>query len=142
MLFLLAFAVLMTIALLALAVVHARYKATHPHTEQALKSAREKAAKASRATSRGHAADHLAPYLPDFAYHPSDCRFLGSPIDHVIFDGLHERGIVERIVFLEIKTQQSKLKKSQLAVRRALEEGRVEFDTYRPRARSSGWPQR
>ena len=32
-------------------------------------------------------AEQMAPLLPGFAYLPADARFLGDPIDYVIFDG-------------------------------------------------------
>jgi predicted Holliday junction resolvase-like endonuclease len=45
----------------------------------------------------------MAPLLPDFGFNPRDARFIGNPIDYVVFDGLSE-GQLRRIVFLEVKT--------------------------------------
>jgi predicted Holliday junction resolvase-like endonuclease len=47
--------------------------------------------------------EQLVPYLPEFGFNPKDARFLGSPVDLVIFDGL-AAGAVRRVVFLEVKT--------------------------------------
>lgn len=47
--------------------------------------------------------EHLIPFFPDFKYNPKNVRFLGTPVDLVIFDGLSE-GEVKNIVFVEVKT--------------------------------------
>jgi len=41
-------------------------------------------------------------YLPN-SIQSQDARFLGSPVDLVVFDGL-AAGAVRRVVFLEVKT--------------------------------------
>jgi predicted Holliday junction resolvase-like endonuclease len=35
----------------------------------------------------GKVTEHFIPDLPDFAYNPKDARFLGSPVDFIVFDG-------------------------------------------------------
>lgn len=57
----------------------------------------------SLAVTTGKVAEQLVPFLPAFPFDPRDVRFLGSPVDLVVFDGLSE-GDVKRIVFVEIKT--------------------------------------
>jgi predicted Holliday junction resolvase-like endonuclease len=64
---------------------------------------REDAILRSQAVTAGKVHEQLIPYLPAFPYNPKDVRFLGSPIDLVVFDGLAE-GRLRRIVFLEVKT--------------------------------------
>ena len=64
------------------------------------------------------------PYLPDFPYNPKDARFLGSPIDFVVFDGLSE-GQVKNIVFVEVKTRVSALSTRERRIRDAVQSGRV-----------------
>ncbi len=122
--------VLTIVAIAVLVVVHLRYKDVHPYTSRDIAAARDDAAAGSRATSRGQALQHLAPWFPDFGYNPSDCRFLGSPIDLVVFDGLRE-GDLRRIVFVEIKSGSSDLSKPQREIKRAADQGQVEFETYR-----------
>jgi len=41
----------------------------------------------SQAVTVGKVTEHIAPYLPDFGYNPKDARFVGSPVDFVVFDG-------------------------------------------------------
>ena len=49
--------------------------------------------------------EHLAPLFPAFLsqFNPKDARFLGTPLDFIVFDGLDE-GEVRRVVFVEVKT--------------------------------------
>jgi predicted Holliday junction resolvase-like endonuclease len=56
----------------------------------------------SSAVIRGRVSEHLAPYIR-FPYNPRDARFIGSPIDIIVFNGAEE-GNIHEIVFLEVKT--------------------------------------
>lgn len=58
---------------------------------------REDAVQRSLAVTIGKVQAQLIPYLPVFPYNPKDVRFLGSPIDLVVFDGLAE-GQLQRSV--------------------------------------------
>ncbi|OLB67647.1 MAG: Holliday junction resolvase [Gemmatimonadetes bacterium] len=69
-------------------------------------SIREDAVQRSLAVTAGKVHEQLVPYLPEFGFNPKDARFLGSPVDLVIFDGL-AAGNVRRVVFLEVKTGSS-----------------------------------
>lgn len=90
-----------------------------------VEGARKDGAKRSRSVSLGKAVEHLVPFMPDFPYDPGDSRFLGSPVDFVVFAGLREGDEVEEIVFVEVKTGKSRLSRREQSVRRAVEEGRV-----------------
>lgn len=85
---------------------------------------RRDAVEKSRAVTSGRVREHLVPYLPEFPYNPRDARFLGSPVDMVVFDGLDE-GRVRRIVFVEVKTGQSQLSRREQLVREAVLRGAV-----------------
>ena len=67
------------------------------------KRIREDAIKRSEAVVTGKVTEHLIPFFQDFKYNPKNVRFLGTPVDLVIFDGLSE-GEVKNIVFVEVKT--------------------------------------
>src|SRR5271169_4600999 len=41
----------------------------------------------SRAVLGGKFTEQMAPYLPEFKYDPTEARFIGSPIDFVVFPG-------------------------------------------------------
>ena len=84
----------------------------------------------SRAVTVGKVSEQLVPYLPGFGYNPKDARFLGSPVDFVVFDGL-DAGALERVVFLEVKTGGAALSTRERQVRDAIASGRITWDELR-----------
>lgn len=92
----------------------------------AVRAIREDAVRRSAAVIAGRVHEQLVPYLPGFDFNPKDARFLGSPVDLVVFDGL-AAGRVERVVFLEIKTGGGTLTAREREVRDAVRERRVEW---------------
>jgi predicted Holliday junction resolvase-like endonuclease len=99
---------------------------------------REDAVQRSLAVTAGKVHEQLIPYLPIFPYNPKDVRFLGSPIDLVIFDGLAD-GDLRRIVFVEVKTGGSGLTHRERWVRDVIDAGDVEWAELRvPRTLASG----
>jgi predicted Holliday junction resolvase-like endonuclease len=91
---------------------------------------REDAVQRSLAVTAGKVHEQLIPYLPAFPYNPKDVRFLGSPIDLVVFDGLAE-GRVRQIVFLEVKTGCSRLTNRERSVRDVIQAREVEWAELR-----------
>lgn len=87
---------------------------------------RQDAISRSQAVVTGKVSEHLAPYLGDFPYNPKDVRFIGSPVDLIIFDGLDE-GRVRGVVLVEIKTGSSSVSARQRQVREAVREHRVSW---------------
>jgi len=84
----------------------------------------------SLAVTVGKVSEQLVPYLPGFGYNPKDARFLGSPVDFVVFDGL-DAGALERVVFLEVKTGAAALSTRERQIRDAIGSGRVAWDELR-----------
>ncbi len=91
---------------------------------------RKDAIERSKAVITGKVAEHLAPYLPQFKYNPKDVRFIGSPVDLIVFDGLDE-GNLKKIVFIEVKSGKSSLSKREKLVREAIEKKMVEYEILR-----------
>ncbi len=90
-------------------------------------SIRADALSRSHSVVAGKATEHLAPLLPGFEFDPRDARFLGSPVDFIVFDGLSE-GEIDEIVFVEIKTGPSAaLSTRERRVRDAIDGRRVRF---------------
>src|SRR5205823_14754252 len=81
---------------------------------------REDAVQRSLAVTVGKVHEQLVPYLPEFGFNPKDVRFLGSPVDLVVFDGL-AAGAVRRVVFLEVKTGGAPLTARERQVRDVIE---------------------
>lgn len=97
----------------------------------AVRSIRREAIARSAAVIAGRVHEQLVPHLPGFPFDPRDARFLGSPVDFVVFDGL-SRGEVRRVVFLEIKTGGAGLSAREREVEAAVESRRVEWLELRP----------
>jgi predicted Holliday junction resolvase-like endonuclease len=92
---------------------------------------RQDAIQKSQAVTIGKVTEHFVPYLPDFSFNPKDARFLGSPIDFVVFDGLND-GEVKGVVFIEVKTGKSGLSGRERKVRDAVQSGKVQWLELRP----------
>jgi predicted Holliday junction resolvase-like endonuclease len=120
---------LLTASIARNAIHNARYR----FTDDDVRRARREAVRGSRLTKGGQIAEHLAPFLPGFceSFNPKDARFIGHPVDFVVFDGLEE-GEVRSIVLLEVKSgDSSALNKRQRQIRRAVDAGHVRFETLR-----------
>jgi predicted Holliday junction resolvase-like endonuclease len=91
---------------------------------------RRDAIQRSQAVTVGKVFEQLVPYLPDFRYNPKDARFLGTPVDFVVFDGLGEDRC-DRVVFVEVKTGSSSLSTRERRVRDAIDAGRVIWQELR-----------
>jgi predicted Holliday junction resolvase-like endonuclease len=91
---------------------------------------RADAVQRSQAVTAGKVYEQLVPYLPGFGFNPKDARFLGTPVDLVVFDGLSE-GVVRRIVFVEVKTAGADLSTRERRVRDAVRARQVEWSELR-----------
>ena len=102
-----------------------------------IKQARKDSTNQSRAVLKGKMAEQIAPLLPGFNYWPADARFLGDPIDYVVFNGYsktkdnHTDGDDLEVVILDIKKGRAGLTRGQRQIARAIEEGRVRFEIVR-----------
>lgn len=87
--------------------------------------------KRSRSAIKGKVGEQLAPLTPMFEYNPGNARFIGSPIDYVIFEGYKEEE-PEEIIFADIKTgKKARLTPLQRKIRDLVEEGNVSWKTIR-----------
>ncbi len=93
---------------------------------------REDAVQRSLAVTAGKVHEQLVPYLPEFGFNPKDARFLGSPVDLIVFDGL-AAGDVRRVVFLEVKTGGAPLNTRERQVRDVIEAREVAWAGTRAR---------
>ncbi len=133
--------VLIVVLIWALYKSRKKYKAAAETVTRIIKEANEyietetvkiraAAIKGSTAVVKGRVAEQLVPFRPDFHYNPRDIRFLGSPIDLVVFKGLTE-GKVTQIVFVEVKTGNSRMSKRERQVQAAIHRGDVAFEMFR-----------
>ena len=90
------------------------------------KEIRQDAINKSQSVTMGKMTEHIVPYLPGFGFNPTDARFIGSPVDLIVFDGLDE-DCVKKIVFIEIKTGASTLSTRERWIRDAVLAKNVEW---------------
>ena len=89
----------------------------------------------SRAVLKGRISEQIIPFLEQFKYNPSDARFIGSPIDYIIFDGYTELkdNRVEKpitVILADVKSGKSAtLTHEQKKIKEAVEEKRVRWET-------------
>lgn len=99
------------------------------------KRIREDAIKNSRSTIRGQSVEKYISLHESFKqFNPSDARFLGSPIDYVIFNGVSDildgkKDTQVSVTMLDIKTNKARLTKAQQKIKEAIEANRVEWKT-------------
>jgi predicted Holliday junction resolvase-like endonuclease len=139
---------LVAVALLALVLViflwqterrrsQARIEQLLQEHEKILTEARRESVQKSRSTLKGQIAEQMAPLLPGFRYSPADARFLGDPIDYVVFSGYTDLRDAATdapdldIVLLEVKHGASGLSTFQRAIAKSVQDGRVRFEILR-----------
>lgn len=98
--------------------------------QEALPEHRADAIARSRAVLAGQFSEQLSPYLPDFPFKPTECKFLGKPVDFLVFSGLDDKKVSE-IVFVEVKSGKSSLNSTEKSVKDAVENKRVRWHEYR-----------
>lgn len=98
---------------------------------------RADAVRRSRAVLGGMAAEQLAPWLPGFPWDPTELRFVGKPVDFVVFRGA-SKGEIEEVVFVEVKTGRSSPSRVERSLRDAVLAGRVTWREWRPSSGAGG----
>jgi len=98
--------------------------------EEKVPDIREDAIKQSRAVLSGQFSEQIAPYLPDFPYKPTEARFIGKPIDFVVFKGMDEKQIGE-VIFVEVKSGKSDLNNVEKSLKSAIQNKNVNWHEYK-----------
>jgi predicted Holliday junction resolvase-like endonuclease len=91
---------------------------------------RKDALSRSRAVLKGKIGEQMAPLLEAFPFEPSDARFIGSPIDYIVFDGYSHNRPTE-IVLIDIKTGNANLSTTEKRIAQLIHEKRVRWMTIR-----------
>lgn len=95
-----------------------------------LKRATTGAQTTTKAVNMGKLLEKILPTIQGFDFELSDCRFLGEPIDFVIFEGL-TAGDVKSIKFLEVKSGGAKLNDHQKWIKEAIEKKKVKYEEFK-----------
>ena len=123
------FIILLLLIILFVGYLIGKFVSRKEHEEK-IPEIREEAIKQSRAVLSGQFSEQIAPYLPDFPYKPTEARFIGKPIDFVVFKGMDEKKIDE-VVFVEVKSGQSQLSKVEKTLRAAVENKNISWYEYK-----------
>ena len=98
--------------------------------QKELSNIRQDAVKRSRAVLSGQFSEQLAPFLPEFNFKPTECRFIGKPIDFLVFNGMDNKEIKE-VVFVEVKSGKSVLSPIEKQLKKVINEKKVSWVEYR-----------
>ncbi|MBI2139645.1 hypothetical protein HYU14_01875 [Candidatus Woesearchaeota archaeon] len=121
---------LIVIGLLLILAAGIGFIIAYAYFKSKLPKLREEAIKQSRAVLSGQFSEQLAPFLPDFPYKPTEARFIGKPIDFIVFKGLDEKA-TEEIVFVEVKSGKARTSPTEKKVKEAVEQKKVRWEEYR-----------
>jgi predicted Holliday junction resolvase-like endonuclease len=106
--------------------------------EAEMEQARKSAVTQSRSVLGGKFTEQMAPYLPEFKYDPTEARFIGSPIDLIVFPGL-AKGDPEEIVIMEIKSSKTaQLTPQERKIRQLIEDGMVRWELLQKPSEGEG----
>jgi predicted Holliday junction resolvase-like endonuclease len=92
---------------------------------------RADALKRSDAIRHGKASEILMPFYETFPWDPRDTKFLGNPIDLIVFDGAAAEKEVT-IIFIEAKTGRSRFTEKQILIKDAVLNKRVVWRDWNP----------
>ena len=121
--------IVLTLIVLYLGYLIGKFIAQHQLKEK-IPEIRQDAIKQSRAVLAGQFSEQIAPYMPGFPYRPTEARFIGKPIDFVIFKGIDE-GKIDEIVFVEVKSGQSNLSSVEKTLKETIKNKRISWHEYR-----------
>ncbi|MCK4481625.1 hypothetical protein KAU55_00250 [Candidatus Bathyarchaeota archaeon] len=94
------------------------------------KLATKKAQITTRAVNIGKNLEKVLPTMRDFKWTVPDSRFLGDPIDLIVFNGLSANK-VKSINFIEVKSGKARLNKRQKGIRDAIEDQKVSYKVFK-----------
>jgi len=114
--------------------IQKRLKKELKDSEDELKKRRKLATKKAQITTKavniGKILEKVLPTMKDFKWTVPDSKFLGDPIDLIVFNGLSVNK-VKSINFIEVKSGKARLNNHQKAIRDAIEEHKVSYKVFK-----------
>ena len=102
--------------------------------EEALKKRMKLATQTAQATTKavniGKNLEKVLTTMKDFKWPTPDSKFLGDPIDLIIFNGLSENK-VKSINFVEVKSGKARLNGHQKSIRDAITDKKVSYKVFK-----------
>lgn len=105
-------------------------KITEHNLEKQIPDIRAEAISKSRAVLGGQFSEQLAPFLPNFPYNPTEARFIGKPIDFLVFKGMDEKNITE-VIFVEVKSGKARMNPVEKKLKEVIENKKISWAEYR-----------
>jgi predicted Holliday junction resolvase-like endonuclease len=84
----------------------------------------------SAAANWGFTIENFVPFIDTFPVPPQDVNFLGKPIDYVGFTDTESKTLC-KVHFIEVKSGSALLTAKQRNIKKAIEEGRVQWHEVR-----------
>lgn len=84
----------------------------------------------TKAINVGFILERIILTMDSFKYNHNDCRPMFDPLDYLIFEGLTEKGYVENITFVDVKTGNARLTDGQKQIKQTILDKNVKFRTY------------
>lgn len=107
-------------------------KERHKDLREARRRLKERSETATVSVNIGKIIEKVAPAMRGFDMDCRDLRPLFEPIDYVAFNGLASgNGLVDSILFFDVKTGGAQLTPVQRQIKEAVERGKVHWATYR-----------
>lgn len=94
-----------------------------------MRLATEIAEKTTRAVNIGKNLERALPTVKGFKWVVPDSKFLGDPIDLIVFNGL-SNGKVNSLSFVEVKSGKARLNNHQKSIRDAIEDHKVSYKVF------------
>ena len=98
--------------------------------EKRKKLATEKAEITTKAVNVGKNLEKVLPTMKDFKWNVPDSKFLGDPIDLIVFNGLSMSN-VSSLSFVEVKSGNASLNNHQKSIRDAIEDRKVSYKVFK-----------
>jgi predicted Holliday junction resolvase-like endonuclease len=117
-------------ALAAIAAMRERIKERKSNLAKARERMTARAEKTAHAVNLGKIIEKIVPSFSSFSYSSGDCRALFEPVDYLIFSGLASRGLVDSLLFVDVKSGKARLTNMQRDIKDRVEAGAVKFDTH------------
>ncbi|HLC92218.1 MAG TPA: Holliday junction resolvase-like protein [archaeon] len=80
--------------------------------------------KASQSVKYGKLTEQFIPFTKEFPFDPTNFRFIGTPIDGIVFDE-------DKIIFAEFKAAGSQLSPKQKRIKELVEQRKIEWYEHR-----------
>lgn len=78
----------------------------------------------------GKTVEKLVPIVKEFKHNPQDVRWIGDPVDFIVFDGISE-GKVKQITFVEVKTGKSELTPREKTIKDIILKKKIKWEEFR-----------